>query len=343
MLQITLRDAFAERLQNFQLTYEWEAASAALQLVPQSAEIVAAVYGDDAGRMIAAEILKIAGVNAEGDADGWREAVSAIDPTETNSPFFEDLHELTAFARFGIFTVWNNLGCRGEAFWAEKTIRPTADIPEAVMRVCERITILFDLVPDGGRRASELAALRDMALARLAYDAGDLLTVHQLAALSGVTVKRVQNAVYADKKAPMVDAENRVTREGCERWLADRDYQPSIWQQVQALGELKEDWGLDVIVETTKENLLHDDFVFVPVADDGSVFRPSLKRKRVEHFSIGAKGTEETVADFDEALKKLSRMAVPHWRRPNASGNWGIVSGQSWKRIRRAELEALPR
>ncbi len=343
MPQITLRDAFAERLQNFQLTYEWEAASAALQLVPQAAEIVTVVYGDDAGRKIASEILRIAGVNNEDDAYAWREAVSAIDPTETNSPFLEDLHELTAFARFGIFTVWESLGCKGESFWAKKSIRPAADVPEAVMRVCDRIRILLDLVPDGEKKASELAVLRDMALARLAYDAGDLLTVHQLAALSDVTVKRVQNAVYADKKAPMVDAENRVTREGCDRWLADRDYQPSIWQQVQGLGELKQDWGLDVILETIGENPLYDDFVFVPVADDGSVFRPALKRERVQHFSIGAKGAEETVEDFDEALKKLSRMAVPHWRRPNASGNWGIVSGQSWKRIRRVELEALPR
>jgi hypothetical protein len=273
--------------------------------------------------------------------DQWQDAIGAIPPTDTNSPFLEELHDLTAFAHYGILPGWGNLanitaaGLPALAAWV--------DIPAAINRICDSITRLLDLVPDGPRRASELAALRDMALARLAYDAGERLTVHQLAALSDVSVKRVQNAVYADKKAPMVDADNKVTRGGCERWLVDRDYQPSLWPQVQALGELGDDWGRDVVLETVDDNPSYDDFVFVPVADDGSIFCPALKRDRAQHFTIGPKGVEETVGDYDEALARLSRMAVACWRRPNQNGNWGIVGVQSWKRVRRAELEALTR
>jgi hypothetical protein len=41
--------------------------------------------------------------------------------------------------------------------------------------------------------------------------------------------------------------------------------------------------------------------------------------------TIGAKGEEESVPDFFEALRKLAGMPTPRWRRRNAAGNWGIV------------------
>jgi hypothetical protein len=34
-------------------------------------------------------------------------------------------------------------------------------------------------------------------------------------------------------------------------------------------------------------------------------------------------------------------MPVPHWRRPNSSGNWGIVSAVRWARVDEAELKFL--
>jgi hypothetical protein len=341
MPNLTLRDAFDDRLNNFQLSYEWEAAGAALGLLPQAAEIVAAVYGEDAGARITQAIIDIAGSEMVEDLDHWRDVIGTIPPTDTNSPFLEDLHDLTAFAHFGILPGWG--APANTTASALPALAAWVDIPAAINRICDSITRLLELVPDGSRRASKLAALRDMALARLAYDAGERLTVHQLAALSDVSVKRVQNAGYADKKAPMVDADNKVTREGCERWLVDRNYHGSLWPQVQALGKLDDDWGRNVILETVEDNPSYDDFLFVPVADDGSIFCPALKRDRAQHFGIGPKGAEEQVSDYDEALQRLSRMAVACWRRPNQNGNWGIVSGQSWKRIRRAELEALTR
>lgn len=69
----------------------------------------------------------------------------------------------------------------------------------------------------------------------------------------------------------------------------------------------------------------------VPFASDGTWFSPELKRGR--GYTIGAKGEEETVDDYEEALKRLRRMTTPRWRRPNSKGNWGIVSGIRWSTV----------
>ena len=69
----------------------------------------------------------------------------------------------------------------------------------------------------------------------------------------------------------------------------------------------------------------------VPVAADGSAFGPELARKG--RYTVGSKGAEEQYDTFDEALAALHRMDTPRWRRPNAAGNWGIVSGCTWNHI----------
>lgn len=71
--------------------------------------------------------------------------------------------------------------------------------------------------------------------------------------------------------------------------------------------------------------------VSVPVARDGSKFTPALKRRN--GFWIGDKGAEKSVETFEEALSVLRRMMVPRWRRPNSSGNWGIVAGTDWAEL----------
>ncbi|AWI86779.1 hypothetical protein CEW88_23320 (plasmid) [Alloyangia pacifica] len=71
----------------------------------------------------------------------------------------------------------------------------------------------------------------------------------------------------------------------------------------------------------------------VPVAADGTAFGPDLARNG--YYTVGAKGAEEKHASFDAALDALTKMDKPRWRRPNAAGNWGIVSGCSWRDIRK--------
>lgn len=71
--------------------------------------------------------------------------------------------------------------------------------------------------------------------------------------------------------------------------------------------------------------------VEVPVAKDGSWFGPHIKR--TSGYTIGEKGDEVRVSDIDDAIRQLRRMSVPRWRRPNAEGIWGIVSGVRWARL----------
>lgn len=68
--------------------------------------------------------------------------------------------------------------------------------------------------------------------------------------------------------------------------------------------------------------------MLVPYAADGSHFGPHLKRDG--KFTVGEKDDEVRLDDFDEALAYLRRMGVAKWRRPNAAGNWGIVSAVRW-------------
>jgi len=66
----------------------------------------------------------------------------------------------------------------------------------------------------------------------------------------------------------------------------------------------------------------------VPQAKDGSVFSPALGVRG--GFTVGAKGDERKISDFDEALAFLKAQPTARWRRPNEKGNWGIVAGIRW-------------
>lgn len=77
---------------------------------------------------------------------------------------------------------------------------------------------------------------------------------------------------------------------------------------------------------------------FVPVATDGSFFLPACRMGN--GFTIGKKGQELKFDDYDEALRRLTAMPTPRWRRRNDSGNRGIVAGQRWERISRRMIDS---
>lgn len=66
----------------------------------------------------------------------------------------------------------------------------------------------------------------------------------------------------------------------------------------------------------------------VPYAADGTCFGPHLER--AGKFTVGEKEDEIQFEEYEEALGYLRRMGVAKWRRPNAAGNWGIVSAVRW-------------
>lgn len=92
-----------------------------------------------------------------------------------------------------------------------------------------------------------------------------------------------------------------------------------------ALGVQIKDLFTDAPVKLKKRP---SEVTLVPYAADGSHFGQHLKR--AGKFTVGEKEDEIQFEDFDEALAYLRRMGVAKWRRPNAAGNWGIVSAVRW-------------
>jgi hypothetical protein len=70
----------------------------------------------------------------------------------------------------------------------------------------------------------------------------------------------------------------------------------------------------------------------VPTSKDGSRFDPKTCRRNGGYW-VGAKGHEQRIEAFEDALVALAAMATPRWRRPNAVGNWGLVSGKHWEEL----------
>ena len=73
--------------------------------------------------------------------------------------------------------------------------------------------------------------------------------------------------------------------------------------------------------------------VEVPFAADGSCFNPQLASPRDGTFRVGEKSAELRLGSFEEALAYLRTMPTARWRRPNKSGNWGLVSAVRWGRL----------
>lgn len=171
--------------------------------------------------------------------------------------------------------------------------------------------------------ADLLRAAVSAAAGRAALDRGENVQPEALAHLGGVKFSRIRNMISGASPDLPRDAAGLVHHEAAAAWLATRDvFLPTI--QGEHPGHIAEDI---------------EEPIFVPVARDGSIFHPAVKREG--GYQIGAKGEEQMVEDFDEALQELSRQATPRWRRPNENGNWGIVAGVEWRRMDRAALEAL--
>ncbi|OPA93705.1 transcriptional regulator [Pseudomonas fluorescens] len=75
--------------------------------------------------------------------------------------------------------------------------------------------------------------------------------------------------------------------------------------------------------------------VEVPYAADGTCFHPGLASPRDGSFRVGEKSAELRFGSFEEALAYLRTMPVAKWRRPNKSGNWGLVTSTRWSLLSR--------
>lgn len=117
-------------------------------------------------------------------------------------------------------------------------------------------------------------------------------------------------------------------------WLMNRIYFMLHMDDLQIYTDLA--WSLSLSME--KEKFIKDKKYSVPVASDGTVFHPGLRRKK--GYEIGKRNiNQHYVESFETALSELNEMEIPYWRRPSAgSGVYGTVKGIAWKDITKSEL-----
>ena len=72
------------------------------------------------------------------------------------------------------------------------------------------------------------------------------------------------------------------------------------------------------------------EIVIVPYAKDGTCFNPGLASNRDRSYVVGEADNLKRFLIFEEALDYLRKMETAKWKRPNANGNWGIVSAVRW-------------
>jgi hypothetical protein len=334
---MNLQNIFAERLALFRDSFSEEETDTFLRSLVTVGDIVEAGFGAD----VAAKAMRslyhlLVGSELEGEQN-WREAFEDLTSSSeiALTSAMERGGDLNAFAYFGVLASWD----LSEPLPPELAMS-RSDVPGYIRSVIadyENFMSLFGAAaPTWGFDVISRTILA--ARGRLAIDENRPMTVHELAALSGVAPKRVQNAIYAKSdQAPVVDDSGLVTPASARQWLDARGYLPSIWRDWSGV----EHFEGAARVESEDEE---DDFLFVPEASDGSLFSPNGCARGSgddRHYTIGEKGAERTVPTYEGALEELTRMVTPRWRRPNSSGNWGVVRAERWRRIPRSDLDRL--
>lgn len=341
---------FETRLNDFQEQYDWEEPNGLLRsftVVGKLLEIVfdtvTAARGMQAMRLVTnadpAKPIDWAKLEEQAPTN-WSESWGDLDAFNDSSwpPLMENAHNLNAFAYFGILPTWPLSS-------TDKNSDPFQDIPAYVGSVVRQLNRFVQLLPTAlpldGIEMIERTCLA--AIGRLKIDSNEPLSVHELAAVTQVTSKRLQNAMYAKSAdAPIANKDGTIPAAAAQRWLDARDYKPSIWREFIAC----RGWegGSDAFVPAAAENEVGD-FLFVPEARDGTVFSPIACKRGgkdgMPYYTVGAKDAQANYEDYEKALAALSGMSTPRWRRPNENGNFGIVSAERWRRLTRDELFSM--
>ena len=203
------------------------------------------------------------------------------------------------------------------------------DMRKAIEGKVAAFRAFVDSIPPGWGEMQELRQVALASEARILLDTGQSVSPEQLAALSGLGFRSLQNLI-AKKGGPLrADADGRIGAETALEWLRDRpDFKDSVWMDPNREVDDPEGGVLEGAVVA--------DFLFVPVAGDGTALTPECRRP--SGYQVGLKGEEKQFADYREALDYVASMTRPAWRRPNPNGNWGIVRADRWERRSVASL-----
>lgn len=226
----------------------------------------------------------------------------------------QDMTELMAFSGFGI--------------QPDVPGAPT-DRRKAIEECVAAFRAFVDSIPPGWGEMREVRQVALAAEARIRLDTGESVSIEQLAALSGLGFRSLQNLIAKKGGNLWADAEGRVAADAALEWLRARsDFKDSVWMDPdREVADAENDFH---------EGEVLGEFLFVPVAADGTAFTPDCSRGG--RYTVGLKGEEQPFEDYRKALEHIASMTRPAWRRPNDKGNWGIVRADRWERRSVASL-----
>lgn len=231
-------------------------------------------------------------------------------------PIGERLFELAAYAVYGI-VIGDREASEPEAYIDSLITAATTFLAESPVKQW-RV---------GAEGQTELEDLVLWAKNRWALDHKEPVDPKALARFGGLSERSIRNMMAGGGKT-FNAVDGRIPAYEALAWLETRDeYWNSIWREQPEPSHAQEP-------EEPVENP-----IFVPVARGGSVFHPGVERNG--RFTVGPKGDERQVGDFEQALEELQRMPSPFWRRPNDKNAYGIVRGVRWVRLDRAHLASI--
>ena len=291
----------------------WDYNVAINDLLSQSLENVEGLMGEIAVEPLYALVRAADGDHSE--AGSWREAIKTS-TVGMNLPISNRIDEAFLYGYSGV--TQEKVPFDGRADYI-------ADLVAEVSAFAARSDVQ---VLNGGDNA--IVRIANLATSRHALDTGrGEVDVPSLAILGKVSEGRIRN-LLSEADGPFERGPGGgIGALGALSWLQKRKgFMDSIWAQ-------DDPRATEPSVEEDTSPVDPDHAMFVPVARDGSLFNPDLVRDG--RYQIGAKGEEQHFTDFTDALAALNAMPTPRWRRPNAQGNWGIVSGVAWQRVARPE------
>jgi len=165
--------------------------------------------------------------------------------------------------------------------------------------------------------ARGLSAVLLAAEARLALDEGRDVTAEQLAALRGIEIKSMRNALAPSSGSGLKMRDGAITAESALNWLhAWGKYKPTLWREHE---------------QRLEDEPLAGEVLFVPFASDNIEFHP-VACLRDGKYAVGPNGAEHTFTDYRAALDCLARMKpAAYWKHPNTANNWRTVTAVGFR------------
>lgn len=294
----------------------WDYDSQLAEILRELFEAIVEITGAEEADPHLLRIVKPIAEDVGESADDWREALDLVVPgCAERWEVGQDLSSLELYGRYGV--VSPEMAPEHRPARIENWLKR---LEEWIAKVEPSRVVSSGRIPE-----DVIGKVYNLALSRWNIDRGEgSVDPLSLSLLGNVSEGRVRNLMAGADKV-LENVGGRASASSAIAWLANRrDFFESVWQS-NAEDEPTDHSSTDF-----------EQVVFVPIAKDSSLFHPGLEKSG--GFRIGPKGQEETIQGYDAALERLQKMPKAYWRRPNASGNSGIVVEVGWVRFERAKL-----